>query len=272
MHPSPFVFSGLALEFCESPVLANNSMNAYIVTGAGSGIGQSIALKIASLGHQVFGLGRDSKKLENTGRLIGSKNFVSASVNLANANESSRAVQEARKWLASNELKLAGLVNNAGVVDRLPFDQTSDAIWERQFENNLLSAVRLTRDLYSELKASKGSVLNISSNLGLRPIPNMSAYSAMKAAMISWTHSLAAEWAKDQIRVNCLCPGLVDTPIHSFFGLAEETEARQMAHKLSPLGRMGTSHEIAEAAWFLLSDASSWTTGSIVSVDGGMGL
>lgn len=272
MHPSPFVFSRPVLEFCEVPVLANTLMNAYIVTGAGSGIGQAIAIKIASLGHQVFGLGRDSKKLENTGRLIGPKNFVFASVNLANANESSRAINEARKWLANNQMKLAGLVNNAGVVDRLPFDQTSDAIWERQFENNLLSAVRLTRDLYAELKASKGSVLNISSNLGLRPIPNTSAYSAVKAAMISWTHTLAAEWAKDQIRVNCLCPGLVDTPIHPFFGLGEDTEARQMAHKLSPLGRMGTSKDISEAAWFLLSDASSWTTGSIVSVDGGMGL
>lgn len=272
MHPSPFVFSGAALEFLGASVLANILMNAYIVTGAGSGIGQAIALKIASQGHQVFGLGRDSKKLENTSRQIGSGNFVFASVNLANANESTGAIAEARKWLANHNLKLAGLVNNAGVVDRLPFDQTSDAIWERQFENNLLSAVRLTRDLYSELKAAKGSVLNISSNLGLRPIPNTSAYSAIKAAMISWTHTLAAEWAKDQIRVNVLCPGLVDTPIHPFFGQDDGTEARQMAHKLSPLGRMGTATDIAEAAWFLLSDLSAWTTGSVVSVDGGMGL
>lgn len=247
--------------------------HAYIITGAGSGIGQAIAQKIVAQGHQVFGLGRDSKKLEATARLLGSKGFVFASVNLASAKESSGTVAEVRKWLAMNKLSLSGLVNNAGIVDRMTFEKTSDAIWERQFQNNLLSAVRLTRDLYPELKASApSSVLNISSNLGIRPIPNTSAYSAIKAAMINWTQGLAMEWAKDKIRVNVLCPGLVDTPIHPFHGHDDDTEARRLAHQLSPLGRMGTSQDIAEAAWFLLSEASSWTTGSVTSVDGGMSL
>lgn len=250
-----------------------SKVQAFIVTGAGSGIGQAIAKKIAEQGHQVFGLGRDSKKLEATGKLLGHKNFVFASVNLANSNESSRMNSEIRKWLLLNNLNLQGLVNNAGVVDRGTFDQTSDVIWERQFQNNLLSAVRLTRDFFPELKSSApASVLNISSNLGLRPIPNTSAYSAIKAAMINWTESLAMEWAPFHIRVNCLCPGLVDTPIHPFYGQSDETDARQMAHQLSPIGRMGTSDDVAEAAWFLLSEKSSWTTGSIVSVDGGMRL
>lgn len=250
-----------------------SKVQAFVVTGAGSGIGQAIASKIVSHGHQVFGLGRDSKKLEATGRVLGSKNFVFASVNLANANESSRMNGEIRKWLKANNLALQGVVNNAGVADRLPFDQSSDVVWERQFQNNLLSAVRLARDFYPELKETPGSsVLNISSNLGVRPIPNMVAYSAMKAAMNSFTQGLALEWARDRIRVNCLCPGLVDTPIHPFHGHAEETEARRMAHSMVPLGRMGTSADIAEAAWFLLSDASSWTTGTVMLVDGGMHL
>lgn len=250
-----------------------SKVQAYIVTGAGSGIGQAIAKRIVAQGHPVFGLGRDSKKLENTAKLLGAKNFFFASVNLANSNESSQMNAEIRKWLGHNDLTLAGLVNNAGVVDRGTFDSTSDGIWERQFQNNLLSAVRLTRDFYPELRASApSSVLNISSNLGLRPIPNTSAYSAIKAAMVNWTQSLALEWAPLHIRVNCLCPGLVDTPIHPFFGQDESSEHRQMAHQLAPLGRMGTADDIADAAWFLLSGASSWTTGSVLSVDGGMGL
>lgn len=245
---------------------------AFIVSGAGSGIGQAIAKKIIQNGHQVFGLGRDSKKLENTAKQLGAK-FNFASVDLANPNETSRMNAEIRKWLSNNRLSLTGVVNNAGVVDRGPFDSTSDVIWERQFQNNLLSAVRLTRDFYPELKTSApSSVLNISSNLGLRPIPNTSAYSAIKAAMVNWTQSLAMEWAPLKIRVNCLCPGLVDTPIHPFFGEDESSEQRQMAHQLAPLGRMGTSEDIAEAAWFLLSESSNWTTGSVMSVDGGMGL
>lgn len=250
-----------------------SNVHAYIVTGAGSGIGRAIAQKIAAEGHQVFGLGRDSKKLEATGKLIGGRGFTMASVDLANANECSRVNAEIRKWLNINGYALKGIVNNAGVVDRGSFDSTSDVIWERQFQNNLLSAVRLTRDFFSELKsAAPSSVLNISSNLGLRPIPNTSAYSALKAAMINWTESLAMEWAPLQIRVNCLCPGLVDTPIHPFFGEDESSETRVMAHQLSPLGRMGTSEDIAATAWFLLSNASSWTTGSVMSVDGGMRL
>ncbi len=250
-----------------------SKVQAFIVTGAGSGIGQAIAQKIVAQGHQVFGLGRDSKKLEATGKLLGSKNFVFASVNLANSNESSRMNSEIRKWLLNNNLNLQGIVNNAGVVDRGTFDATSDVIWERQFQNNLLSAVRLTRDFFPELKASApASILNISSNLGLRPIPNTAAYSAIKAAMINWSQCLAMEWAPLKIRVNCLCPGLVDTPIHPFFGHDESSEARQMAHQLAPLGRMGTSSDIAEAAWFLLNETSAWTTGAVLSVDGGMGL
>ncbi len=250
-----------------------SKVQAFIVTGAGSGIGQAIAEKIVAQGHQVFGLGRDSKKLERTAGKLGSKNFNFASVNLASSNESARMNGEIRRWLKANDYVLRGVVNNAGVADRLPFDQSSDVVWERQFQNNLLSAVRMTRDFYSELKESQySSVLNISSNLAVRPIANMVAYSAIKAAMNNWTQGLALEWAKDKIRVNCICPGLVDTPIHPFHGQDDSSDARKAAHGMIPLGRMGTAADIADSAWFLLSEASSWTTGSILTIDGGLSL
>jgi NAD(P)-dependent dehydrogenase (short-subunit alcohol dehydrogenase family) len=250
-----------------------SNQTGFIVTGAGSGIGQAIAKKIVAQGHQVFGLGRDIKKLEATAKEFGAKAFAFTAADLSSSEQSNRAVGEARRWLKSGNLELRGLVNNAGVFDLLSFNETPDAIWERQFQNNLLSAVRLARDFYPELKAAgHSSILNISSNLGLRPIENTTAYSAIKAAMNNWTLGLAKEWAKDGIRVNCVCPGLVDTPIHSFHSESESSKARQDAHAIVPLGRMGTVEEIAEASWFLLSEASNWTTGTILNVDGGLGL
>lgn len=245
---------------------------AFLVTGAGSGIGQAIAFKIMSEGHQVFGLGRDPKKLEVTAR-VGGVNFQSASVDLSRAADSSRVCQEIKRWLKQQNLPLLGVVNNAGVFDRAPFLQTSDAIWEKQFQSNLMSAVRLSREFHEELKAAApSSILNISSTLGVRPVVDTSAYSALKAAMVNWSKTLALEWSADKIRVNCICPGLVDTPIHGFFGGEETLDARKIAHAMQPLKRMGRPEDIAETAWFLLSEKSEWTTGSIVMVDGGISL
>jgi NAD(P)-dependent dehydrogenase (short-subunit alcohol dehydrogenase family) len=251
----------------------STKVHAFIVTGAGSGIGRAIAHKIASEGHPVFGLGRDAKKLESLTKELGAKSFTFAAADLSKPAESVRACGEIRRWLKDNSLELRGLVNNAGIADRLPFSESSDEVWERQFQNNLLSAVRLAREFYPELRQSSfSSVLNISSNLGVRPIAGMVPYSAIKAAMNSWTQGLAKEWAEDKIRVNCLCPGLVDTPIHPFHKEDESSATRKQAHQIVPLGRMGTSEEIAAAAWFFLSDASTWTTGSVLTIDGGLGL
>jgi NAD(P)-dependent dehydrogenase (short-subunit alcohol dehydrogenase family) len=246
---------------------------AFIVSGAGSGIGQAIATKIIENGHRVFGLGRDPRKLEQTARRLGAQNFSSSSVDLASGEETSRVTQEIHRWLQANSLPLLGVVNNAGVFDRVSFIDSSDAVWYRQFENNLLSAVRLTRDFYRDLKAgAPSSVLNISSTLGLRPVGATSAYSAIKAAMINWTEALALEWAVDGIRVNGLAPGIVDTPIHAFHGQSDDSEARKQVHGMQPLGVMGQPQDVAEAAWFLLSEKSRWTTGSVLSVDGGIHL
>jgi NAD(P)-dependent dehydrogenase (short-subunit alcohol dehydrogenase family) len=241
-----------------------SNSGAFVVTGAGSGIGQSIAVQIAERGHQVFGLGRDQAKLMNTSRLIRSGTFVFKAVDLACAEKTSSAVQEIQGWLDQTSLPLLGLVNNAGVYDNASFSETPDSIWERQFNSNLLSAVRLTRLLYPCLKAAApSSVLNISSTLGLRPIVGTSAYSALKAAMVNWSQTLALEWAPYQIRVNCICPGIVETPIHG---------TRVLSGSLQPIGRVGQPHDIAKAAWFLLSEDSAWTTGSVLTVDGGISL
>ncbi|MBX9768071.1 MAG: SDR family oxidoreductase, partial [Bdellovibrionales bacterium] len=106
--------------------------------------------------------------------------------------------------------------------------------------------------------------------LGIRPIANTAAYSATKAAMVNWTKTLAIEEAPHGVRVNCICPGLVDTPIHAFHGqkTLEEQQMRKSMDPLQPLGRMGTSQDIAQMIAALMQ--STWVTGSIVTVDGGI--
>lgn len=252
---------------------AMSRIGAFVVSGSGSGIGQAIARKLIAEGHSVFGLGRDRSKLERTAKELPIGRFVFTSADLSEAKSTHSAVAEIRDWLSEKRLPLLGLVNNAGVFDRIAFHLTSDAIWERQFHNNMLSAARLTRELYPDLQKSKpNSVLNISSTLSDRPITHTAAYSAMKAAMVNWSKALAIEWAPENIRVNCICPGLVDTPIHAFHGGSETDDSRIKAHASQPLGRLGTSEDIAEASWFLLSPASSWTTGAVLMVDGGISL
>lgn len=244
--------------------------NGYIITGASSGIGQALAVRITTEGHYVLGIGRNTSKLSKTKELCASGRFTALTLDVAQSNLNLDPVFE---WINSSKIQLRGLVNNAGIFEPGLFADSSDESWNLQFNNNLMSAVRLTRALYGQLKEVKGSsVVNVSSTLGRRPIKGTSAYSAIKAAMNNWTQCLALEWAHEGIRVNCICPGLVDTPIHGFYGQSDDVIARTQAHAAQPLQRMGKPEEIAEAIWFLLSEKSSWTTGSIVSVDGGISL
>lgn len=237
---------------------------AFLVTGAGSGIGFSIAENLIANGNVVFTLGRDRDKLDTAAKTLGPKVFHFFKADLANSKSIREATEAIRLWLQSNSLPLLGIVNNAGIYDFGAFTQTTDEVWERQFKTNLLSAVHLTRELYPELKAAApSSVLNISSTLGLRPVSGTSAYSALKAAMVNWTHTLALEWAAQKIRVNCICPGLVQTPIHG---------NRELSAEAQPLGRVGQPEDIARAAGFLLSSDSDWITGAVLPVDGGIHL
>lgn len=249
--------------FATLPAMSKTGV--FVITGAGSGIGQAIAVKIVQQGHDVIGLGRDKAKLENTSRLCGTERFRALAFNLTDSARTQEAIKDIQAFLKQKQLPLLGLVNNAGIYDYKKFVESSDSLWEQQFETNLLSAVRLTRELYPDLKAAapRSSVLNISSTLGLRPISNTSAYSAIKAAMINWSQCLALEWAAEKIRVNCINPGIVETPLHA---------SRQLSPEAQPLGRVGKPEDIAHAAWFLLSDESSWTTGTLMTVDGGINL
>jgi NAD(P)-dependent dehydrogenase (short-subunit alcohol dehydrogenase family) len=161
-----------------------------------------------------------------------------------------------------------GLVNNAGVAPMARLDETTDDLWDEAFAVNVKGPFLLCRELAGLLHAgSSPSVVNVSSNLAVKAIPGMAAYNASKAALNQLTRSLALEWAPN-VRVNAVMPGVVDTPIHASRGMSsKQVEAIGEQH---PMKRVGRPEEVAEMIVFLLSEASSWMTGTIVPVDGGM--
>lgn len=244
---------------------------AALITGASSGIGQATALEFSRHGYFIYLMGRDKERLEETA-LQCSAGACLLSCDLRDPAQVEKRVKE----IFENPLyQLEVLVNNAGIFKTHSMEEGTDEIWMDQFQTNLLGSVRLTRLLIPYFKRhQKGSIVNVSSTLGMKPSSNTGSYSAMKAAMINWTQSLAQEAGAFQVRVNCVCPGIVDTPIHAFSstkGSQKQAILDQMA-SLQPLGRIGTPQDLAKSIYFLGSDLSPWTTGAVLTVDGGINL
>ena len=244
---------------------------AVIISGAGSGIGKAAALEFSKQGYFVYLLGRNKEKLEEVAMecRAGARRY---SCDLENPGQIHKTCLDI---LSQQDTDLQILVNNAGVFERQDVFAEDMTVWHRQFTTNLFGAVQLTQGVFPAFKKrGGGSIVNVSSTLGLKTSAQVSAYAASKAAMNSWTQSLALEGGPLKIRANAICPGIVDTPIHSFNKLEAKSKDKVLnsMNGLQPLGRIGTAEEIAKAIVFLGSEASSWTTGAILSVDGGINL
>ena len=241
-----------------------------LITGAGSGIGEATAHIFAQNQYHIFLLGRNPEKLQKVHAQIPDSTVV-----ICDITDPDQVTKQIPPILSSSNFDLQVLINNAGIFTRHSFEEGREELWMEQWTTNMLGPVRLTRMVFPYFRQKKkGSIVNISSTLGLKTIEGTSAYSACKAAMINWTASLALEGAAHGIRANCVCPGIVDTPIHDFHSLPAEQKKKSLEamNSLQPLGRVGTPDEIAYSLFFLGSDFSSWTTGSVLSVDGGINL
>ncbi len=249
-------------------------MPVVIISGGGSGIGQATAREFATAGWTTVLLGRNASRLEATAQSLPTPSHI-LPVDLSDSQETHQKLTE---WLQSHsELQpdIRALVNNAGLYERREFMASGDEFWLSQFEANFFSAVRLTRHLWPVfVENGGGSVVMVASTLGQRPVASTSVYAASKAALINLTETLALEGAGHGIRVNCVSPGIVETPIQSFYQDQSEKAAqiRTLAGSLHPLGRVGRPEEVAFAIHQFCRPESSWTTGANLRVDGGIHL
>ncbi|MEK9682887.1 MAG: SDR family oxidoreductase, partial [Nitrosopumilus sp.] len=141
--------------------------------------------------------------------------------------------------------------------------------WNEVLDVNLTGQFRITKEAIPHLQKTSGSIINISSDAGLKAYQgfNADAYSATKAALIALTKCWALEYSRDKIRVNCICPGVVDTDMTKPF--VKTQKDRDFMDAEHPLGRMGKPEEVAKAVLYFASDDASWTTGAVLAVDGG---
>lgn len=217
-----------------------------VVTGAASGLGLSIAQAAEAEGASVTALDRIAAP------------FVDARV--------CDITDETQVAAALAHLpRIDGLVNSAGIARRAPVDQTDLADYDAVMAVNVRGTVIASKHALPRMRAAGGAILHLSSGVAITGTRNRAAYSASKGAIVSLTRNMAMDYAADRVRVNCLCPGFVNTPLLA--SLPDERRARLTA--LHPLGRMGEPEDIAHMALFLLSDQASWITGQAIAVDGG---
>lgn len=237
-----------------------------LVTGASRGIGRSIALALADNGAHVILVARNAELLESVKSEIESQGGTAQVIvaDLSSEESPERIAQE----LQSDSLDI--LVNNAGGNSFMsPVQSMRFSGWKKTIQLNLDSVVGLTQALIPRLiNSGHGSVINVSSVAGLNGSPFMSHYGAAKAALISFSRSLAVELASQGVRVNSLVPGWIETDLTDFLRGTKEAEAGALARV--PMARWGRPEEIADAALFLASDSSSFMTGQELIVDGGL--
>lgn len=237
-----------------------------LVTGAGSGIGQAIAKYLAEAGATVVIIGRTESTLKETAELNKNISYLVSDISI---DENITAIiAEVKKRYA----RLDVLINNAGVAPVTPLAEVLLQEYDTAFITNVRAVVDLTRQALPMLKAVRGNVINISSTAAEKPIPNMSIYSASKAAMSALTKSWAKEMAKDGVRFNNVIVGPIETPIYDKTDLSDEGAQKHREFVLGtiPMGRYGEPNDVASAVLFLASDETKFVTGADFAVDGGV--
>lgn len=238
-----------------------------IVTGATRGIGLSIARSFLESGATVTIC---SRKQENVDAAIAElqdhANLQGCAAHVGQTEDIEALVERAEQRFGPVNV----LVNNAGTNPYFgPIIESNDAAWDKTMEVNLKGPFVLSKICAKRMIASGGgSIVNISSVAGLNALPMQGIYCISKAALIMLTKTMAKELGGQGVRVNCICPGLIKTKLSEALWSNPKLEKATVAMKA--LGRLGTTEEIAGAAIYFASDASSFTTGSVLSVDGGM--
>jgi NAD(P)-dependent dehydrogenase (short-subunit alcohol dehydrogenase family) len=233
-----------------------------LVTGGGSGIGAATVRLLLERGARVAAL-----DLDTAGAPDG---CLPVAVDVTDAGSVDAAVNRVVDELGSLDI----LVNNAGIGAVGDIAANDDAEWHRVLDVNVVGAVRVTRAALSHLRRSaRPCIVNTCSIVATVGVPNRALYSAAKGALLSLTLAMAADHAGEGIRVNAVAPGTTDTPwVGRLLAAADDPTAERAALEArQPIGRLVTPDEVANAIAYLASPSSGSTTGSVLSVDGGMG-
>ncbi|MBQ1305191.1 MAG: SDR family oxidoreductase [Erysipelotrichales bacterium] len=246
-----------------------------IVTGAGSGIGQAVAEMLAKEGARVALADLFEEKAENTRRII-FQNGGNADVYALDVT-SKESVDRAVAKIAEDYGTIDFLVNCAGYSRILPFLEHTEEIWDKTMDINVKGPFLMCQAVVPHMKKqSHGNILNFSSQSGKKATTHYQAYVASKFAVRGFTQSLALELAPDNIRVNCVCPGVVYTPMWEA-QIADYARKRRITveevmprfARNIPLGRIGQLEDVTKLVKFLLSDESAYMTGQSLNITGG---
>lgn len=224
----------------------------YLVVGGSSGIGLALVKKLVAEGHHVYSASR------HQGDLPAGVEYIEVDV-LEDVSKLKDALPEV----------LDGFAYCPGTINLKPFNRLKEEDFLYDYKVNVLGAIKIIQALHQQLKASENASIVLFSTVAVQTGMSFHAsIAAAKGAIEGLTKSLAAEFAASKIRVNALAPSLTATPLAQ--NLISNQERKEASDKRHPLGRIGTAEELAEAAFFLLSTQSSWITGQILGIDGGM--
>lgn len=235
-----------------------------IVTGGNSGLGYATAKKFCDQGYTTYVLGRNEEKTLRACNEMGVK-AIPTVFDLDKLDEIPNLIAS----IASKSGNIDVLVNNAGINMKKELTDVSDADFSKIIHTNLLSVFTISREVVKVMKENGGgSIVHISSMAAQYGIPKVTAYSASKTAIEGMTRSMAVDLAQYGIRVNCVAPGFIKTPMTAT-ALDSDPERKNKVFSRTPMGKMGEPEDIGEAVYFFASEAAKFITGVVMPVDGG---
>jgi len=242
--------------------MSEAAKSAFVVTGAGSGIGRNITQQLLERGDAVSAWDVEPGDLRESNN----PNLMVHALDTRDKSATQRASAETLERFGA----IAGLSATAGIFRPVPFLELTEKNWDDHFAINLKGVLFSVQAVLPAMRAQKrGSIVLWASGLGRTPVPNVAHYAATKGGVYGLMRVLALETAKDGIRVNCVSPGIADTPMPNAVYDRSIIDLRASAN---PMGRIGTAADMANAALFLLDEENSYMTGQDIRVNGGVGL